>query len=91
MAIELAGTHAGFIVHFDVDVLDFVDCPIADNAYQRNQGLTLEDALTALQMFAGSPAFAGLVVTEVNPDHAPDPGVLHEFVEGLARALTSRF
>ena len=90
-AAELAGAHAGFIVHFDVDVLDFVDCPIADNAYQRNQGLTLDDALTALRVFAGSPAFAGLVVTEVNPDHAPDPGVLDDFVAGLVRALTSRF
>ena len=90
VAAELAGAHAGFIVHFDVDVLDFVDCPIADNAYQRNQGLTLDDALTALRVFAGSPAFAGLVVTEVNPDHAPDPGVLDDFVDGLARALTAR-
>ena len=70
-------------------MLDFVDCPIADNAYQRNQGLTRDDALTALRVFAGSPAFAGLVITEVNPDHAPDPGVLTEFVDGLARALTS--
>jgi arginase len=91
VAAEVAGAHAGFIVHFDVDVLDFVDFPIADNAYQRNQGLTLDDALTALRVFAGSPAFAGLVITEVNPDHAPSRDILDEFVEGLASALASPF
>ena len=84
----LQGTHAGFIVHFDVDVLDFVDFPIADNAYQRNQGLTLADALAAIRVFAGSPSFSGLVVTEVNPDHAPSVAVIEEFVDRLARALT---
>ncbi len=90
VAAGLAGKHTGFVVHFDVDVLDFVDFPIADNAYQRNQGLTLDDALTALRVFAAAPGFGGLVVTEVNPDHAPDPAVIADFVDGLAKALTSR-
>jgi arginase len=84
---ELAGPHARLIVHFDVDVLDFVDFPIADNAYQRNQGLTLDDALAALSVFAQSPAFGGLLVT-VNPDHAPDDSLLESFVDRLAGALT---
>lgn len=87
-AAGLTAAHAGFIVHFDVDVVDFVDFPIADNAYQRNQGLTLDDALTALRVFAGSPGFGGLVVTEVNPDHTPGPAVIGDFVDGLAAALT---
>ena len=90
VADELAGAHARFVVHFDVDVLDFVDFPIADNAYQRNQGLTLDNALAALSVFAESPAFGGLVVTEVNPDHVPNDSLLENFVERLAGALTSR-
>jgi arginase len=90
VADELAGGHARFLVHFDVDVLDFVDFPIADNAYQRNQGLTLDNALAALSVFAESPAFGGLVVTEVNPDHVPNDSLLESFVERLAGALTSR-
>ena len=88
-AAGLTGTHATFVVHFDVDVLDFVDFPIADNAYQRNQGLAFADALEALRVFAGSPGFGGLVVSEVNPDHAPDSAVIADFVDGLARALTA--
>ena len=87
---ELAGRHARLVVHFDVDVLDFVEFPIADNAYQRNQGLTLDDALAAVSVFAQSAAFAGLLVTEVNPDHAPNESLLVSFVERLAEALTAR-
>ncbi len=77
-----------FLVHFDVDAIDFVDFPIADNAYQRNQGLTLADAMEAVAALAAHPAFAGLVVTQVNPDHAVGQGpVLEEFAERLAAAL----
>ena len=49
---------APFVVHFDVDALDYVDTPIADNAYQRNQGLTLDEAMTALAVFAAAPSSA---------------------------------
>jgi len=81
---------APFVVHFDVDVLDYVDTPIADNAYQRNQGLTLDEAMTALAVFAGSALFGGLVLTEVNPDHVPDAELLREFAGRLALALAAR-
>jgi arginase len=77
-----------FLVHFDVDVIDFVDFPIADNAYQRNQGLTLADALRALAALAQSKAFGGVVLTQVNPDHAAGQGpLLEEFAERFAQAL----
>lgn len=78
---------APFLVHFDVDALDFVDFPIADNAYQRNQGLTLDDAMSSIAVFAESAQFAGLVLTEVNPDHAPGADVVREFAARLAAAL----
>ena len=77
-----------FLVHFDVDVIDFVDFPIADDAYQRNQGLSVDDALAALSAFAGDPAFGGLLVTEVNPDHAAaEEGLLERFAGYLAASL----
>jgi arginase len=76
-----------FVVHFDVDALDFVDFPLADNAYQRNQGLTLDDALASVEVFAASTLFAGLVLTEVNPDHAPTADLVRDFAYRLAAAI----
>jgi arginase len=61
------------VVHFDVDVIDFVDFPVAD-VPQINAGLTFREALACLGVFAASPKFAGLVLTEFNPDHADEEG-----------------
>jgi arginase len=76
-----------FVVHFDVDVIDFVDFPVAD-VPQHNAGLTFEEAMACLTTFAASPAFGGLVITEFNPDHADERGELAAaFVRGVVRAL----
>jgi arginase len=76
-----------FLVHFDVDVLDFLDCPLADQPEDR--GLRLDEAVECLRVFAASPRFGGLVVTEINPDHAdPEGATMRRFAEGIARALT---
>ncbi len=78
---------APFIAHFDVDVLDFLDCPLADQPEDR--GLPLDEAMESLRVFAGSPRFGGLVLTEINPDHADAEGAtMRRFVEGIAGALT---
>lgn len=74
-----------FIIHFDVDVIDFVDFPIADVPLI-NQGLTLTEAVDSLAVFAASPQLAGLVITETNPDHMDEHGP-RTFVDELARAL----
>ncbi len=83
-------TEAGggpFLVHFDVDVLDFVDCPIADVPHYEH-GLTLADAMASLGVLVASPRFAGLVVTEINPDHADAEGAaIGRFVTALASAI----
>jgi arginase len=76
-----------FLIHFDVDVLDFVDCPIADVPHYEH-GLTLADAMASLRVLVASPRFAGLVVTEINPDHADAEGVeIGRFVRALAEAF----
>lgn len=83
---DIEGDAAPFIVHFDVDVLDFLDCPLADQPEDR--GLSLRDAMECLRVFAASPRFGGLVVTEINPDHADREGeTLRRFADGLAAAL----
>ncbi len=88
-ADTLRGRADRFLVHFDVDAIDFVDFPIADDAYQRNQGLSIDDAMAALSVFAEDPAFGGLVITEVNPDHAvAEDDLLPRFVARLATSLS---
>ena len=83
-AIE--GDDGPFIVHFDVDVLDFLDCPLADQP--EDGGLLLDEALACLAVFASSPRFGGLVITEVNPDHADTEGAtMRRFAAGIAGAL----
>ncbi|WP_127499599.1 arginase family protein [Actinoplanes solisilvae] len=78
-----------FVLHFDVDVLRFADMPIADVPDSGGDpvGLSLHEALTSVALFARDPRFAALVLTEVNPDHAPDADVLADFATALATAL----
>ena len=73
------------LVHFDVDVLDFIDAPYGENV-DRNSGPTLEQTTEALEALCSDPRFAALTVTEVNPAHAvsDDPDL-----ERLAGALAS--
>ena len=76
-----------FIVHFDVDVIDFVDFPAAD-VLQPKQGMTFADAFGALRGFRASPKFGGLVITEFNPDHDDiDCTLAKRLIEALAQAL----
>ncbi len=74
-----------FVVHVDVDVLAFVGAPLSD--VPEPFGLTLDELATSVTAFVASPRFAGLVITEINPDHVPEPGVLRQFATTLATAL----
>jgi arginase len=77
------------VVHFDVDVIDFVDFPIAD-VPQHNAGLTFREAMECLKVFTASPSFAGLTITEFNPDHADEEGTLASgFASEVATALAA--
>ncbi|GAB2598615.1 arginase [Paractinoplanes abujensis] len=88
----LAAAGESFVLHFDVDVLRFTDMPIADvpDSGGEPTGLTLHEAMTCLSVFVGSGArLAALVITEVNPDHAPDRAVLDDFSTAVAAALST--
>jgi len=70
-AAEWAARFECVLIHFDVDVLSFIDFPIAENV-RRRDGLKLEQAAFALKRLTALPQWRGLTITEVNPDHAPD-------------------
>lgn len=80
------------LIHLDVDVLSYVDMPIAENV-RRNVGLQLAQLMAAMTVLLHAPNLATLTITEVNPDHgAADGSTLRLFVEPLAAALSgSRF
>ena len=84
---RVEGAAGSFVVHFDVDVIDFVDFPVAD-VPQHNAGLRFDEAIACLEVFVSSPKFAGLTITEFNPDHADEAGDLAAaFVREVAAAL----
>ena len=89
-AIEAIG--APFVLHCDVDVLAFSGAPLADvpDSGGGAPGLTVSELAASLAMFVASDCFAGLVVTEINPDHVPEPRDLRHFLERLAAALATR-
>jgi arginase len=83
----LTGITDRFLVHFDVDVINFFDLPVAD-VPQHNTGLTFATAMAALAVLVGHPAFAGLIITEFNPDHGePDGSTARTLATGLVAAL----
>jgi arginase len=76
-----------FVVHLDVDVVDFLDLPVADVPLH-NAGLTFDEAMTCLAVFARDEALAGLTITEFNPDHgAEDGSTADALVRGLVGAI----
>jgi arginase len=78
-----------FLVHFDVDVIDFTDTPLSENP-GRNEGLAYGDAIDALMVLLGSPRLAGLTVTELNPNHVEEgSGSIERLALDLARGLGS--
>ncbi|MDQ2683694.1 MAG: arginase family protein [Chloroflexota bacterium] len=76
-----------FWLHFDVDVIDFFDAPVADVPLHGN-GLPYADAFAAVRVFANDRRCLGMTVTEFNPDHASaQPGLTERFVSDLADVL----
>jgi arginase len=85
--MQLEGRVERFVVHFDVDVIDVVDFPLAD-VPQINAGLTFQEAMACLEVFVASPQFAGLSLAEINPDHAHEEGILTTtFIENLVKVF----
>jgi arginase len=77
------------LVHFDVDVIDGGDFPLA-NFPHFNGGLSADEAFACLRTLCAAPNLAAVVVTEVNPHNDADGSLLPRLVDGLARALGQR-
>jgi arginase len=73
------------VVHFDVDVMDSAEIPLAD--WPHYDALSFGDAMRCLSVFLGSPKLAALVVTEINPDHDPEGLLVAQFVDAFAGAM----
>jgi arginase len=77
-----------FLVHFDVDVIDFSDVPLSENT-GRGIGITFDAATGVLQTLLGHDALLGLTVTELNPHHgAADGSDVARLAQRLAAALS---
>ncbi len=74
------------LLHFDVDVIDHADFPIADCPHYA--GLTLDQTMSCLAVLAATPKLVGIAITEVNPDNDPDGRLLNRFVDRVVEALT---
>ncbi len=70
-ALLMLGDVDRFVVHFDVDVIDFADCPLSEN-YRHGEGCTLDHAMAVLLALSSHENFAGITVTELNPDHGEE-------------------
>lgn len=87
-AVDILAGRDRLLVHFDVDVVDFTDTPLSENT-GRNEGITYEQAASALAVLLASPALAGVTVTELNPDHVEESaGSIERLAGDLATGLT---
>lgn len=85
-----AGPFDRLLIHLDLDVLDYLDMPLAENT-RRNIGLQFDQLMEALTVLLRAPNCAALTITELNPDHgAEDGSTLREFSEAVADALAGR-
>ena len=82
----LAGCDA-IAVHFDVDVVDFLDAPLAENT-DRGVAPSLEACGAALRELLADPRARALTVTELNPRHgAQDGSTVRRLADVLVAAL----
>lgn len=81
---RLESRSEAIVVHFDVDVMDFpaVDVP-------HPNGLDIDSAIAALQIFVASSMCAAIVVTELNAERDQDAAYADSLVRGLVDALGS--
>ncbi len=86
-ALDLLGPVDRLVVHFDVDVIDFAECPLGEN-YRHGEGATLAQATGALAALAATDAFAGVTVAQLYPDRGEENmATLKRFSAALARAI----
>jgi len=77
----------GLAVHFDVDLVDFLDAPLAENT-DRGAALSLRACGEMLSALLADTRVHALTVTEFNPHHgAKDSSTTHRLLEVLVSCL----
>ena len=80
-----------FVVHLDVDVLDFLDAPLAENVNGRNSGPSLAQLQLALVELVRHPDCIALSIAQLDPAHAvSDVTALPRLIGVLAAAVATR-
>jgi arginase len=88
-AQEAIAGNRPFLVHFDVDVIDFSDVPLSENT-GRGIGISFDAAFAALEVLLANEVLLGLTITELNPHHGAEAGSdVRRFAERLAGAYRS--
>lgn len=78
---------ARYLVHLDVDVIDFAELPLAENT-TRNAGLPFETVMRALDGVLAGDGLAALTISELNPHHGEPAGAtVQTFVDRLLRSF----
>ncbi|HLH66472.1 MAG TPA: hypothetical protein VKV27_12275 [Solirubrobacteraceae bacterium] len=75
----------GLAVHFDVDLVDFLDAPLAENT-DRGSAPSLSTCGEILTVLLRDPRVHAVTVTEFNPHHGSQDG---ETTERLAEVLVT--
>ena len=89
-ALAYLGSVDRVVVHFDVDVIDFANCPLSEN-YRHGLGCTLDEAMAVLSVLASLYEFAGVTVTELNPYHGEEEfATLKLFSKRFAQAMAGK-
>jgi arginase len=79
-----------FVVHLDVDLLDFMDAPLAENVNGRNSGPTLTQLEPALVELVRHPDCWALSIGQLDPAHAAsDPTAIPRLISVLQAALNA--
>jgi arginase len=77
-----------FAVHLDLDVLDFIDLPLAENTDGRNAGPSLAAISSLLSAACAANGFRALSIGELNPTRATGtPDAIPRFIGALGVAL----
>jgi arginase len=77
-------------IHLDVDVLDFIDAPLAENVDGRNSGPSLDQATKALTRAARDHRMRALSIGELNPTRCVgDPDAIPRFIEAITGVLAA--
>jgi arginase len=77
---------SSLVVHFDVDVIDSRDLPLA-NFPHYGTGIPVDAAGQALTVLCAAPTLAAIVLTEVNPSYDPSGHQVARYVDTVAGAI----